>query len=76
VYLSIVTDHLGSIVPYFQNEGKAVRSPQVRNLVDEELPAVQQLLTMAKGLNRQDRAEANVRGKNKRDSDKKDLDKK
>jgi len=44
--------------------------------VDEELPAVQQLLTMAKGLNRQDRAEANVRGKNKRDSDKKDLDKK
>lgn len=76
VYLSIVTDHLGSIVPYFQNEGKAVRSPQVRNLVNEELPAVQQLLTMAKGLNRQDRAEANVRGKNKRDSDKKDLDKK
>jgi len=71
VYLSIVTEHLGSIVPYFQNEGKAVRSPQVRNLVNEELPAVQQLLTMAKGLNRQDRAEANARDKNKKVSDKK-----
>jgi putative membrane protein len=62
VYLSLVTENLQSLLPYFRKEGRAARSPQVRNLVDQELPAVQQLLTLAQGLSGQVRADANVHG--------------
>ena len=58
VYLDIVTENLASMVPYFQKEGRAARSARVRNLVQDELPALQQLLADARRLERQDRADA------------------
>jgi predicted outer membrane protein len=44
-YTAIVTEHLESVVPYFEKEGQAVRPAAVGRLVDEELPALRQILT-------------------------------
>jgi putative membrane protein len=53
VYVRTVIENLESMVPYFQKEGRAARSPQVRNLVEEELPTLQQNLAMAKRVGEQ-----------------------
>ena len=53
VYVRTVIENLESMVPYFQKEGRAARSPQVRNLVEEELPTLQQNLAMAKRIGEQ-----------------------
>jgi putative membrane protein len=48
VYMQTVIQHLESIVPYFQNEGRSANSPQVRRLVGSELPSLRQSLALAK----------------------------
>jgi putative membrane protein len=53
VYVRTVIENLESMVPYFQKEGRAARSAPVRNLVEEELPALQQDLAMAKRIGEQ-----------------------
>jgi putative membrane protein len=58
VYLNIVTEHLESMVPSFQKEGRAAHSAKVRNLVDDELPSLQDHLARAEGLSREFHAEA------------------
>jgi len=58
VYLDIVTENLGSMVPYFQKEGREVHAAQVRNLVNDELPTLQQHLARAEELGRQLHAKA------------------
>lgn len=55
-YLDIVTENLGSMVPYFQKEGRASTSARVRNMVKDELPTLQQHLQVAQRLDRQSRA--------------------
>jgi putative membrane protein len=47
-YMATVIEHLQSIVPYFQKEGRNSRSSQVRSLVESELPTLQQNLAQAK----------------------------
>jgi predicted outer membrane protein len=59
VYLNIVTEHLESMVPAFQKEGRAAHSAKVRNLVDDELPSLQDHLARAEGLSREFHAGAN-----------------
>jgi putative membrane protein len=53
VYVRTVIENLESMLPYFQKEGRAARSPQVRNLVEDELPTLQQNLAMAKRIGEQ-----------------------
>lgn len=60
VYLNIVTEHLESMVPSFQKEGRAAHSAKVRNLVDDELPSLRDHLARAEGLSREFHAEAKV----------------
>jgi uncharacterized protein (DUF305 family) len=52
-YVSIVAEHLASVVPYFEKEGQEVRSAAVRRLVDDELPLIRDALTRAQRLDRQ-----------------------
>ncbi len=52
-YLAIVTEHLESVVPYFEKEGQAVRPAAVRRLVDEELPVIREILAGTRQLERQ-----------------------
>jgi putative membrane protein len=47
-YLATVIENLQSVVSDFQNEGRTAHSPQVRNLVDDELHVVQQHLAAAR----------------------------
>lgn len=56
-YTAIVADHLASVVPYFEKEGRAVRSAAVRRLVNEELPVIRQILAGVRGL------DGNARGR-------------
>jgi putative membrane protein len=63
VYLDIVVENLGSMVPYLQKEGRAAKSADVRNAVDEELPFVRENLSMAQRLDKQ--LEANAKPKEK-----------
>ncbi|HYC33007.1 MAG TPA: DUF4142 domain-containing protein [Gemmatimonadales bacterium] len=58
VYASIVAENLGSIVPYFQKEGNAVRVAAVRRLVDDQLPVIRQHLNRARQLEGQASAQA------------------
>jgi putative membrane protein len=62
-YTAIVTEQLESAVPYFQPEGRAVRSAAVRRLVEEELPVIREHLARARRLQAQAsaRAEASER---------------
>jgi putative membrane protein len=48
VYMTTVIENLESVLPYYQNEGRSARSPQVRRLVEDELPTLQQSLAQAK----------------------------
>jgi putative membrane protein len=56
VYAAIVIENLESIVPYFQKEGKAVRSAAVRRLVEDELPVIRDYLARARRLQQQESA--------------------
>lgn len=64
-YLDIVTENLNSMIPYFQKEGHEVKTAQVRNMVDQELPTLQQNLQAAERLNRSSQANGKAKGKNK-----------
>jgi putative membrane protein len=55
VYVRTVIENLESMVPYFEKEGRSARSPQVRNLVDDELPNLRQHLAMAKRIGEQNK---------------------
>ena len=57
-YLAIVTEHLESVVPYFEKEGQAVRPAAVRRLVNEELPVIREILENTRRLERQARGRA------------------
>ncbi len=59
-YAAIVAENLGSIVPYFQKEGKAVRSAAVRRVVEDELPVIREHLARARQLQQQASARANA----------------
>lgn len=52
-YAAIVAENLESVVPYFQKEGQAVRSPAVRRLVNDELPVIREYLARARRLERE-----------------------
>jgi putative membrane protein len=64
-YLDIVTENLKSMVPYFQKEGRAAQTAKVRNMVNEELPTLQQNLNVAERLSRTSQASAKANGKGK-----------
>ena len=53
VYLDIVTENLGSMVPYMEKEGRAAGSADIRSAVNDELPNVRQKLSAAQRLDRQ-----------------------
>jgi putative membrane protein len=70
VYLDIVKETVGSMVPYYQKEGHDARSAAIRDLVNQELPTLRQRLDRAETLDRQvTTASAKVNGKD-RDKDK------
>ena len=72
VYLDIVKETVGSMVPYYQKEGRDAQSSDVRNLVNQELPVIRQHLDRAETLDRQvNTASAKVNDKDKdKDKDK------
>ena len=53
VYVDIVVENLGSMVPYMEKEGRAAGSADIRNAVNDELPNVRQKLSAAQRLDRQ-----------------------
>ena len=63
VYLDIVIENLGSMVPYLQKEGRAANSADIRNAVDKELPSVREKLSTAQRLDGRVQANAKVKGK-------------
>ena len=65
VYLDIVRENLASVVPYFEKEGRAAKSAQVRDLVEQELPMIQQHLDRAKTLEQQAQASAKAQPKDR-----------
>jgi putative membrane protein len=71
VYMQTVIQHLQSIVPYFENEGRSASSPQVRRLVGSELPSLRQSLALAKRTGAQVKADTTESGRNRSVSDKK-----
>jgi putative membrane protein len=70
VYMQTVIQHLQSIVPYFENEGRSANSPQVRRLVGSELPSLRQSLALAKRTGAKVKADTSESG-NRNVSDKK-----
>jgi putative membrane protein len=64
-YLDIVIENLNSMIPYFQKEGHQVKTAQVRNMVDQELPILQQNVQEAERLNRSSQANGKAKGKDK-----------
>jgi putative membrane protein len=70
VYLDIVKETVGSMVPYYQKEGRDAQASDIRNLVNQELPTIRQRLDRAETLDRQvTTANAKVNDKDK-DKDK------
>ena len=65
VYVDIVVENLGSIVPYMEKEGRAVSSADIRSAVNEELPNVREKLSAAQRLDRQVQANGKAKGKGK-----------
>jgi putative membrane protein len=53
VYLDIVVENLGSMVPYMEKEGRAAGSADIRSAVNDELPNVREKLSAAQRLDRQ-----------------------
>jgi putative membrane protein len=72
VYLDIVKETVGSMVPYYQKEGRQAQSSAIRNLVNDELPTIRRRLDRAETLDRQvTTASAESNGKAKaKDKDK------
>jgi putative membrane protein len=74
VYLDIVKETVGSMVPYYQKEGRDAQSSAIRNLVNDELPTIRQRLDRAETLDRQvttASAQSNDKAKDKdKDKDK------
>lgn len=68
VYVSIVTENLGSMLPYLQKEGRAADSKDVRDAAAEELPLVRDRLSTAQRLDGQVQANAKGKGKGKEKS--------
>ena len=64
-YVTLVTQHLESVVPYFEKEGHAVQSDAVRRLVKEELPVIREDLNQARRLEGQSQANAQAKSKDK-----------
>jgi putative membrane protein len=58
VYADILSEHLASIVPYFQKEGQQVQSGAVRRLAQEELPVIRSYLSVARQLDKNPGANA------------------
>jgi putative membrane protein len=68
VYLDIVKETVGSMVPYYQKEGRDAQSSAIRNLVNQELPTIRQHMDRAETLDRQittANAKVNDKDKNK-----------
>jgi putative membrane protein len=61
VYVDIVVENLGSMMPYMEKEGRAASSADIRNAVNDELPNVREKLSAAQRLDRQ--VQANGKGK-------------
>jgi putative membrane protein len=53
VYVDIVVENLGSMVPYMEKEGRAASSADIRSAVNDELPNVREKLSAAQRLDRQ-----------------------
>jgi putative membrane protein len=53
VYLDIVTENLGSMLPYLQKEGRDAQKANVRDMVNQEIPVVRQHLSRAQSLEQQ-----------------------
>jgi putative membrane protein len=53
VYLDIVTENLGSMLPYLQKEGRDAQKGNVRDMVNDEIPVVRQHLSRALSLQQQ-----------------------
>jgi putative membrane protein len=70
VYLDIVVENLGSMLPYLQKEGRAANSADIRNAVNDELPTVRQKLSTAQRLERQVQVTGKAKVKGKSLSDK------
>lgn len=64
-YATIVAEHLESVVPYFQKEGRDVQVDAVRRLVNDELPVIRENLTQARRLEGQASAQAEPKEKQK-----------
>jgi putative membrane protein len=63
VYLDIVVENLGSMVPYMEKEGRAAGSADIRSAVNDELPTVRQRLSAAQRLERQVDVSGKAKGK-------------
>lgn len=63
VYVDIVVENLGSMLPYLQKEGREANSADIRNAVNDELPTVQEKLSAAQRLDRQVQANGKAKGK-------------
>jgi putative membrane protein len=53
VYVDIVVENLGSMVPYMEKEGRAASSADIRSAVNDEVPNVREKLSAAQRLDRQ-----------------------
>jgi predicted outer membrane protein len=64
-YAAIVTEHLESVVPYFEKEGRDVQADAVKRLVNDELPVIREDLNQARRLQTQTSAQADSKDKEK-----------
>jgi putative membrane protein len=71
VYAEILSDHLASMVPYFQKEGQQVQSGAVRRLAQEELPVIRAYLSAARQAEKKPSASARAESNSDEDRDKK-----
>lgn len=63
VYAQIVADHLASVVPYFEKEGKQVRPGAARQLAQNELPMIREHLQRAQRLEGRSNSRADASNK-------------
>jgi predicted outer membrane protein len=70
VYVSLVKENLGSIVPYLQKEGRDANAADIRSAVNDELPVIREKLNAVERLDRQVEARGKGQDKEKSLSDK------
>ena len=63
VYLSTIADHNQAVLSYLQKEGRAAHSPQVRQLVGNDIPTWQQDMTLAQQAGNQIGVDVNDNGR-------------